>query len=106
MARDNEQCVSNLWCDPGGGGTCVRCGASSCPFVAPALTAAATRSLTESGVIGEAGVRCARVCRLAEIHSYVGKRINQQKLAAPTCVATSIIFNSALYFVEGFFVPQ
>ena len=66
----NEQRASNLWCDPGRGRTCVRCYTSSCALVAPAVTAAANRSPTESGVIGAAGVRSARVCRFAEIHSY------------------------------------
>jgi hypothetical protein len=47
----NEQRASNLWCDPGRGLTCVRCYTSSCALVAPAVTAAANRSPTESGVI-------------------------------------------------------
>jgi hypothetical protein len=66
----NEQRASNLWCDPGRGLTCVRCYTSSCALVAPAVTAAANRGPTESGVIGAAGVRGSRVCRVAEIHSY------------------------------------
>jgi hypothetical protein len=66
----NEQRASSLWCDPGRGGTCVRCNTSSCSLVAPAVTAATNRSPSESGVIGAAGVRCARVRRFAETHSY------------------------------------
>jgi hypothetical protein len=67
----------------------VRCNASSCAFVGPAVTAAANRSPTESGVIGAAGVRCARVCRFAEIHSYGSDNPTADAAALPPGAGTT-----------------